>query len=62
MSLDEKLTIYETVISALRNKRDMTELTDQLPMEYQVEVVRFMEFLEENKDSTNSNGTSSRKH
>lgn len=62
MSLDEKLTVYETVISALRKQVDMTEIMEQLPLVYQVEAIKFMEYLDQNEDLVNGYDTHHRMH
>ncbi len=55
MTLDEKLTIYETVIFALRKNMDMTKMLTQFPMNQQLEAIRFMEFIDDDQDSLPGN-------
>lgn len=45
MTLDEKLNLYEAVINGLRNQQSLSEITEQLPVNQQLEIFRFMEFL-----------------
>jgi len=46
MTLGEKLFVYETVIQALKNQTEMTEVLSKFPISQQLEAIRFMEFME----------------
>jgi len=47
MTLHEKLAVYEKVINSLKEQSDMVSTLGQLPIDQQVEGVRFMEFLKD---------------
>lgn len=46
LPLSISLFVCESVILALRNRHDMTEVIGQLPLKQQLEAIRFMEFLQ----------------
>lgn len=51
--LSTSLTACEEVTLALRNQTNMTEVIEQMPMDHQLEAIRFMEFLEKGSTPVN---------
>lgn len=52
VSLSSSLAVCDAVTFALRNQLSMAEVIEKLPMDQQLEAVRFMEYLDKTEKET----------